>query len=181
MRPIIVLALLVLVAQPAFAERIELGAFVGYNEPYDQADASDDLLGGVRARVPLGSIVKIEPAFSWFDMDREPYRARNVIQEVSKWQILSAMANLTFGRNFGEHGYHPYVTAGVGYYLLRKDEAADEDRLGVNAGLGMMILMAPDISLDLSGRAERISLESGAARGLLNLRVGIHYHLGDHR
>lgn len=181
MRTIIALALLLLSAQVALAERIELGVFAGYNEPFDQADASDDLLAGARARFPFGTWVKIEPAITWYDMDREPYRARSVPQEVGKWQIVSGMANVTLGRDFGERGYHPYVTAGVGYYVLRKDESPDQERFGLNAGVGLMVLMSPNISLDASGRAERISLESGGSRGLVNLRLGIHYHIGDNR
>lgn len=179
MRTPLLIVLLLLCAPGAWAQRIELAGVVGYNAPIDQGDTSDDILIGARARLPIGPLVKIEPAVTWFDMDRGPYRARTVIQEVHKWHVVSTMLNLTVGSGFGRHGFHPYLTAGAGYYFLRKDEAKDQDRLGVNAGGGLMMLMRPDISLDLSARLERISLDSGGARGQMNVRVGVHYHLGD--
>jgi hypothetical protein len=175
------IGVLLALASPAMGQRIELAGVAGYNAPIDQEDTSDDILVGARARFPVGPFLKLEPAITWHDMDREPYRSRGVIQEVAKWHIVSTTLNLTVGRDFGRPGFHPYLTAGAGYYFLRKEEAEDQDRLGINAGAGLMVLMRPDVSLDLSGRAERISLESGGSRGQVNVRVGIHYHLGELR
>jgi hypothetical protein len=171
--------LLLVLAQGVAAQRIELAGVVGYHAPLKQEDTSDDILVGARARFPVGPLLKIEPALTWFDMDREPYRARSVVQEVAKWTIVSTTLNLTLGQGFGRQGFHPYVTAGAGYYFLRKEEAPSQDRLGLNAGAGLVVLARPDLSFDVSGRAERISLESGASRGQLSLLVGVHYHLGE--
>jgi len=161
---------------PAHGESIDLGAFVGYHSPLDQEDATDDAYMGARALFPIVRGFRLEPAFTYFDMDRGPYRVRQVTQEVQEWSITAATLGLRY--TFPRHpsSMRPYLSFAGGYFFLRKKESPDADRFGMQGSVGVEFPMRPGVGLDVSGTAARISLEQGGARATVGLSVGLNFH-----
>lgn len=172
-----ILATMALWPSPSEALDLQIGGVLGAHEPLDQEDATDDLLFGVRGRLPAWRGIYLEPSITYIDMDREPYRVRNVPQEVQEWNMVALALNGSWGPGLGQPGVQPYLTAGVGYYLQRKLETPDTERLGFDVGLGLVVPMKPNIDLDFRGALTSVSLEQSGSRGLASLSVGILYHV----
>lgn len=169
-------------AAPAHAQRVDAGVLVGYHEPLSQDDATDDLVIGVRLRVPLRGAFMFEPAFQWFEMDRGPYRVRGVPQEVQEWQILAGTAGVSWGPTLGRrHLYRPYLHGAVGMFFLRKDEAPDTERLGLDVGAGVSAEISPDFDMDARLSLARVALERGGSRAIVSITGGLYYRFGQYR
>lgn len=167
---------------PADARRVDAGVFVGYHEPLSQDDATDDLVLGGRLRMPLRGPFVLEPSFQWFEMDRGPYRIRGVPQEVQEWRIVAGTLGLSVGPELGRrHLYRPYAYAGAGLYFLRKDEAPDSDRFGLEGGVGVSAELSPAFELDARLTLTRVSLEQGGARSIMGITGGLYYSFGKYR
>jgi len=166
----------------AHAQRLDAGVVVGYHEPLYQDDATDDLLIGLRLRIPLKGAFMLEPAFQWFEMDRGPYRIRGVPQEVQEWQILAGTAGVSWGPTLGRrHLYRPYLHGAVGMFFLRKDEAPDSERPGFDVGAGLSAELSPDLDVDARLSLARVSLERGGSRAIVSIAGGLYYRFGQYR
>jgi hypothetical protein len=163
----------------AEARSIDLGGFIGYHQPIDQDDATDDAMMGFRGLLPVVGGLAIEPRFTYFDMDRGPYRVRQVPQEVQEWSIVATTIHLRYTLPRDPGSIRPYASVGAGYFFLRKEESPDADRLGVQGGAGLELPMRPGVDLDVSAEAARISLEQGGARATVGLSVGLNFHVWD--
>jgi hypothetical protein len=169
-------ALLLSSSVPSHARPVDLGGFVGYHSPIDQDDATDDAVLGLRGLVPIFGGFAIEPRFTYFDMDRGPYRVRQVPQEVQEWSILATTLHLRYTVPRDPESIRPYAVFGAGYYFLRKEESPDADRMGLQGGIGLELPMRPGVELDVGAEAVRISLEQGGARATIGLFVGLNFH-----
>ncbi len=164
--------------EPALAERTAVGAFIGYHNPWDQDDASDDMLLGAKARFPFLSTISLQGDFTYYKMGIEPFNMRGVAQEVRSWTITRAGLMAIYGRGFGETGTHPYLALGAGYYFLRKDETPETNCLGLRGAIGFDLLMKEDIAFDLCVGVDRIQVKNGGARALASARAGLNYFFG---
>jgi hypothetical protein len=172
------LIVFVVAVVPAEAGRPEIGAYIGYSAPIGQDDASDDFALGARCRYPPWNGIAVEAGVVYLRMDGEPFLLRGVPQEVLDWYVVAPTLGVVVGRGFGDPGYHPYASAAVGYYLMRKREAPDRDRPGFRVALGFVVGMREDISFDVSAVGQRIDLGGGGGRGLVGVQIGVSYYFG---
>ncbi len=172
-------AVLLSAALPGAATAVELGGYIGYHQPLEQDDATDDVTVGARVRVPVHPLAEIEAEFLYVNMDRGPYRVRGVAQEVQEWSITAPRVAVVVGGEVGHRrAYAPYASLGAGLYFLRKDESPDADRIGLDLGLGGVVEMRPGLHLDVQARATRISLEQGGSRASISVLAGLSFDLG---
>lgn len=175
----IALLFLPVLAVPALAVDVAVGAFGGYNIPIIQDDAGGGVLYGAKAKISGLAMFVLEPTITMItvgDKENEDDLIGTFTQEGGS--ITSMELNVTTGSYRTLPGLGFYGIGGIGMYSMSSDVPYkdDESRLGFSFGTGIVTKVAAQIDFDVNARLIFITEDGGGSRSSAGISAGLNYY-----
>ncbi len=176
----IALLFLPVLAVPAMAVDVAVGAFGGYNIPVVQDDMGSGVLYGAKAKISGLAMFVLEPTITMITVgDKENEDEKLDEPFVQEGGSITAMElNVTTGSYRTIPGLGFYGIGGVGMYSISSDVPYkdDESRLGFSFGTGIVTKVATQIDFDVNARLIFITLDGGGSRSSAGISAGLNYY-----
>ncbi len=178
-RAVLISAVILLLASVCQAQGISLGlgAFAGINIPVVQDDQGGGSVFGFKARINTPVFFVLEPNFTYSKWG-EPDAVDGVDLGVDGSKITSFGIDATLGGVGGGKGLKPFAVVGAAIYKITNDDTDyDESKLGVSAGVGVLLGIMPNFDIDVRGKMFVAPQEEGSKKGIM-ATAGVNYYFG---
>lgn len=158
-----------------------LGVFGGIDLPILQADQDRGPIYGAKARIQFLPLIVFEPHISFTAYEATSFTTFQ--NDLSGAEITAYGIDAVLGYPNGSIGLRSYLFGGVAYYKITNEQidavfGAPGSRFGGSGGIGFGIGLSRSLAIDLRGRLNVITLESGGSKKSASLVGGINYFFG---
>ncbi len=172
---------MILLAQPAFAEGITFGVGVagGLDYPIVQDDQSQGTVFGLKGRFKTIPAIALEPNL-YFTNFGDPPAHEDFTNDIGGSKITAYGIDATLGAGFGDTGVKPYGVFGAGFYKVKRDQThQDKTDFGWSAGFGIEFGATSTVGIDVRGKLAVIPTDGGASRKSASVTGGLNYYFGN--